>query len=727
MSSPPQWGTPGTPCFSEVGSDWTPSKHPNAERRSSDGVFRKPHEKRARKIFAFGDVTKEGIPLPSDPTKPHTCLKLEQIYAIAQQGDRSVMRDYQELFITTGINSYETKAEYAWIYLIPNELGELPITEERLNVLFPEWEMVLKLSQDLPLETPTKQTRINLLSPTLPERVDPEDLKSAEKDLFFRSVDTADVKNLSDAELRKEVWALRSQNWLLEREIAALTEEKQMASLRLQPDPFTSDYASPGLRISKRSSDTAFGITSSYDPGFYASSVPDLPPELDTMTIAERLTQLVDGAASGHGRYDVEMQESPLKRRESASQKSEDQASPLISSNNSVERELRDRVLESLTSLEALNRLVDHGYGDYTPQNVSFATPEVVLHMAYVIGIPLAPFGPRDRYPFRQVLWDEGQGYPPLDDEQPFVDSQLYQELLHAQQTGQLGSGLQDPAGLSGEPGNPEVVHPPIDPALILSSPKEPELQSDAGESPLAKQSSSTKKKSSEPVPMQDIYLKLGPKWMLIINDRRLANHPIRKFAEELNVIPRGNTRKWPHFKAQSDLPHRLQHLREDNRFDPEKKILSEEDVVLLLDFGPSVRSRFNVYFKRRDGYLEAKYRYLLDEIDEATGKFAMDTLQLYSLDPKMVSHYIMRHFPHISKIAGIRRMYRVSDASTVEFDVKEEEKDGERGEEEVGEEEGEEEEGEEEEGEDDEDEGEDDEEDEEGEREDPEDEEYKQ
>lgn len=660
MSSPPQWVTPETPCYSEIESDWTPSKQPTTEKRLS-GAFRAPHEKRARKIIATGEVTKDGIPLPSDPTKPTTLLNLEEIYSIAQEGDRSVMRDYTELFITTGINSYETKAEYAWIYLRPNELGELPISEERLNVLFPEWEMVLKMSMEQPVQTtPSQTTRINLLSPTLPEPVVDEEADYMKKDVFYRSVETTETKNLSDADLRKEVWALRSQNWGLKQEVAVLREETQMAALRLQSDPFTSDDPLPGLRVGKRSPETAFGLPSSYDAGFASTSVPDLPPELDTMTIAERLFHI--------GRV-AETEESPMKRREITAQPDEDEARLVLPSIHRLNRAVRDRVLDSLTSLDDLTKLTDHGYGDYTPQNIAFASPELISHLASILGIPHSFADIDSRFTMeRPNPWNQAPGYPPLDD-QPYVDSQIYREMRYAQQKAEASASFQRHAAFSGEFRPPDMMLPSIDPALGLTPSRDPELPA----SSLEAEAPSTSAASTALAPIEDKNLKIGSKWITMLNDPRLANHPIRKYAEDLNNIPRGNTRKYSRLKNQIELPVRLQHLKKGNLFDPKEKVLSMEDLRLLITYGPSVRSLFQRYFKRRDGYLLDEYRYLLDEVDSETGKFKLHTLHIHSLDPKMIPHYLARHFPELNQSAANRAGGRVSGNSMRGVNVKEE------------------------------------------------------
>ncbi|KAJ5352034.1 hypothetical protein N7452_001008 [Penicillium brevicompactum] len=251
---------------------------------------------------------------------------------------------------------------------------------------------------------------------------------------------------------------------------------------------------------------------------------------------------------------------------------------------------------------------------------------------------------------------EPGTRLPPLDD-QPYVDSQIYREMRYAQQKAEASASFQRHAVFSGEFRPPDMMLPSIDPALGLTPSRDPELPA----SSLEAEAPSTSAASTALAPIEDKNLKIGSKWITMLNDPRLANHAIRKYAEDLNNIPRGNTRKYSRLKNQIELPVHLQHLKKGNLFDPKEKVLSMEDLRLLITYGPSVRSLFQRYFKRRDGYLLDEYRYLLDEVDSETGKFKLHTLHIHSLDPKMIPHYLARHFPELNQSAANRAAGRVS------------------------------------------------------------------
>ena len=426
MSSPSQWNTPETACWSEGDSNWTPSKRPRASRDQEN--FRIPHERRARKIVATGVVNEEGVPLPSDLSKPHTILTLEEIYAIAQAGDRSVMRDYTELFITTGINSYETKAEYAWIYLRPNEFGELPITEERLKVLFPEWKLVLKLSQEKSSDSPSNPgTRINLLSSPKPGKMDITD-----SDLFYRTVEPFEPnEEADDVDLRKEIWDLRSDNWRLQCEVSLLSEKNERTASKLnqaehdlnQVEKRINAFESPRLGRGKRTSDTAFAQSTGDEALADEDSLHGLRPGIERMSLADRLSKAIDDIANANGTYEDEEKSRQAKRRELLDQHHDRHGGPVRHGGCWIDKEARDAILASLTSQDDLSKLTLHGYGQFNPIPTSSPLPlaAVDLESHLISSMPSGLPNMDEHSQIRNSVWmPQMPEYPPLDD-QPYV------------------------------------------------------------------------------------------------------------------------------------------------------------------------------------------------------------------------------------------------------------------------------------------------------------------
>lgn len=643
LSSSPRWNIPDTPNYSDQELDWTPNRRTRAT-SGSFSAYRTPHEKRARRIATTGELDKKGRPLPSDPSKPNTLLTLEEIYAIAQQGDRSVMRDYTELFITTGINSYETKAEYAWIYLRPNDLGQLPLTEERMKVFFPEWEMVLKRSQPGAVRSSSPHTRINIPSPFKNEQPESLDTES-----YYRSVEPGDPNDLpNDTDLRKEVRELRSENWHLQREVALMREKNRISSFELhQAQSRILVYQSSGFSGEKRTSDTAFGQTGAYGTGSARRTMPQLSQEVGNLMLTSYPKAMAD-PCQGALHYNEDLQP---QQTESGifDQHNAQEGSPVREPGGCIDREVRAQILNSLTSADDLAKLTLHGHGHFTPHHASDISPFVLPELNH----PLEAANPFRSTPVYGLSHSEAAGlsaqlpeYPPLDD-QPRIDSQLFRELKSAQEK---CTPVQDPAHLVHH--DPMAINSLIDPSLAFSSPFGPSQEfstpvtthlstplSQESRTPLAVPNSTPSNISQESSPTHA--LRWNEKWMAALNDPRLADDPIRKFYEDLDRLPPNISKKFGNYKPQSELPAHLQHLNPTNPFSPHAKVLSEDDIRVLFDFGPSVRGRFEKYFKRRDGYVKPDYRYLLYDVEPETGKFRLPALQLYSLDPQTLPHYI--------------------------------------------------------------------------------------
>lgn len=642
LSSSPRWNIPDTPNYSDQELDWTP----NRRTRTTSGSFsayRRPHERRARRIATTGELDKKGRPLPSDPSKPNTLLTLEEIYAIAQQGDRSVMRDYTELFITTGINSYETKAEYAWIYLRPNDLGQLPLTEERMKVFFPEWEMVLKRSQPGAVRSSSSHTRINIPNPFKNEQPEPLDTES-----YYRSVEPGDPSDVpNDTDLRKEVRELRSENWHLRREVCLMREKSRISSLELhQAQSRILVYQSSALADEKRTFDTAFGQTGSYGTGPVRMTMPHLSQEVGNLMLTSYPKAMNDQCKRDlHFNPDLQQQQTD---RGIFDQQNAKEGNPVKEPSGCIDREVRARILNSLTSADDLAKLTLHGNGQFTPHHAADVSPFVIPELNH----PLDTADPFRSTPVYGLSHSEGASlsaqlpeYPPLDD-QPRIDSQLFRELRSAQEK---CTPVQDPAPPAQY--DPMSINSLIDPSLSfsslfgpsqeLSTPVATHLSTPLSQKslPLAAENSPPSNVSQGTTPTHS--LRWNEKWMAALNDPRLANDPIRKFYEELDSHPPNISKKFGGYRPQSELPAHLQHLNPANPFAPHAKVLSEDDIRVLFDFGPSVRGRFERYFKRRDGYVKPDYRYLLYDVDAETGRFRLPALQLYSLDPQTLPHYI--------------------------------------------------------------------------------------
>jgi hypothetical protein len=74
--------------------------------------------------------------------KIQTTLTLKEIYNLAEDGDQARMKNHGEAFYLTSLFAYESKPEYAWIYLRRRPDGSYPISEARLRIIFPEYKLV---------------------------------------------------------------------------------------------------------------------------------------------------------------------------------------------------------------------------------------------------------------------------------------------------------------------------------------------------------------------------------------------------------------------------------------------------------------------------------------------------------------------------------------------------------------------------------------------------------
>ena len=229
------------------------------------------------------------------------------------------------------------------------------------------------------------------------------------------------------------------------------------------------------------------------------------------------------------------------------------------------------------------------------------------------------------------------------------MDSQLYKELGYVQQkTYELGASETtrieiDPSLFlpASDRCTPQEISPP--PTNEVATPEPQGLSS-----VLADALQANKKFVGGEVDN----LNLADKWIKALNDPKLSNDPIMKYYKELNNHPRGRLRKYLGFMNHSDLPDHLKILSEGSdglRLDSTDTGLTSLQIRELFDFAPGVRARFCRYFKRRDGYVKLNYQHLLDEVDPVTGDFRLPTLQICSLDPKMLTHYIRRHYPELA------------------------------------------------------------------------------
>jgi hypothetical protein len=74
--------------------------------------------------------------------KIQTTLTLKEIYNLAENGDQARMKNHGEAFYLKSQFAYESKPEYAWIYLRRRPDGSYPISEARLRIIFPEYKLV---------------------------------------------------------------------------------------------------------------------------------------------------------------------------------------------------------------------------------------------------------------------------------------------------------------------------------------------------------------------------------------------------------------------------------------------------------------------------------------------------------------------------------------------------------------------------------------------------------
>jgi hypothetical protein len=66
---------------------------------------------------------------------------------IAQIGLKKEMNEYGEVFLTTGIRSFQIRPEYAWVLFIVKQVdGEerFPLSRNRLARVSPKYEMVFR-------------------------------------------------------------------------------------------------------------------------------------------------------------------------------------------------------------------------------------------------------------------------------------------------------------------------------------------------------------------------------------------------------------------------------------------------------------------------------------------------------------------------------------------------------------------------------------------------------
>ena len=103
---------------------------------------RQPEPKRARNIPGIGTIDSQERPLPAMVNKLKTTLTLKEIYNLAENGDQAQMKNFGEVFYRTSQFAYESKPEYAWIYLRRRPDGSYPISAARLRIIFPEYKLV---------------------------------------------------------------------------------------------------------------------------------------------------------------------------------------------------------------------------------------------------------------------------------------------------------------------------------------------------------------------------------------------------------------------------------------------------------------------------------------------------------------------------------------------------------------------------------------------------------
>ena len=664
MPSPAQWATSSASGFSEREPDLT-ARQRALVMSGSELKYRTPQYKRAKLITATGDVDAEGRPLPSDHSKPKTFLTLTEIYAIAQKGDRSVMREYPELFITTGTNAFETKAEYAWVYLRANDQGHLPITEDRLKALFPEWDMVLNPGKESPLAS-RQSNRITRSFKQEPsdsvEGLTGHNSPIADGSYPYSAVGPDEMGDtMSSAELQREVWKLRNENWHLQREVCLLRDDRRKSLSELQQSqPLSNkgmrDFINtsnaftglPGPAVGKRTSEMAFGEAGGYSLGPGGRPIPNLNPEIEQKSFGMHHSYAREDPYCGNWGYKEQSRQMQMQRRGIFDQQEEIGNGPLPQVSRCIPEQVRSRVLNSLSSEDDLTKLTLHGYGQFAacflPNAQPFATSSTFTNNVNMDN-PFVSTGE----PFRaqEANWGaELPEYPELGD-QIRVDSQLLHELQSSNAKEDLA--VKAPAPHITKPESTESIDALIDPLFATLS-SQPEPSQDMS-SLMTKQSSQTDSslvqaalEGPSPEDSQNNpttgSLKTSRKCLAVLNDPQLADDPIRKFHEELDSFPPGIPKKYGSFKVQSQLPDHLLHHR------PDQRTVSDEDLRSLLDFGPSVRGLFAKYFRVRDGYIKPEYRHLLDEVDPMTGEFRLPALQIYSLDPQMVPHYINRHYP---------------------------------------------------------------------------------
>jgi hypothetical protein len=648
----------------------------------SDQKYRKPQHKRAKLVTATGEVDAEGRPLPSDPTKPKTLLTLEEIYAIAREGDRIVMRDYGELFITTGTNAFETKSEYAWIYLRRNDSGQLPISEGRLKALFPEWDLVLNPREDNPLASHQSESMAGSL------KIEEDEFVSGRRGLNSSVVDrrldgimeTRGTR--SSAELRKQVLDLRNENEDLQREVRFLRNENRQKLSELQrvwsqSHMFT---GSPEHASGKRTSEMAFGHAGGYALGFSERTLPNLHSSYERTSSATHQSNLTDEPYHGNWGYGEQSPHGQMKRMEIFDQQKDMGNGPFNQVSRCIPEEARSRILSSLSSEDDMDKLKLHGYGHFKPYRIqnapSFGAGSFLINDMSMDNPFLSTEAHR---PFQVQGVNLGAllpEYPPLDD-QFDADSQLLLELQSSQAN--ESCVVKAPTSSLTKPRSTESTDALIDPLFselssqpefsqelismmnIHSSPTEPSPMQAKLESPSPEGSPDNQSKGG---------FKLSRRSIAAMKHPKLANDPICKFVEDLDSLPPGLPKKYGNFKVQRDLPAHLQQPQ------PDQQTLTDEDLRLLLDFGPTVRGLFAKYFRRRDGFIKPQYRYLLDEVDPVTGGFKLPALQIYSIDPQMVPHYINRHYPEFRlRESPLRRRGQVASSELKAEEAEEVEK----------------------------------------------------
>jgi hypothetical protein len=690
-SATSQWATPSISGGVTREPDLTASQR--ALVMSGSGrKYRMALNKRAKLISANGEVDDEGRPLPADPTKPKTSLTLPEIYAIAQEGDRSVMRECGELFITTGTYAFETKTEYAWIYLRRDEEGGLPVTEERLKALFPEWELVLNPTEESPLvsqstqimESPYKQEQ----SDSLEQRRD-RGSPIGNGNYHYLAVSPYEIRDdPRSLELHRELMQLRYDNWHLQTEINWLRDEKRRSSSvfeQAEPRRYFSmgDLANPsddftelsGITPNKRSSEVAFGqggdFMSSYVPG--SRGVLNLNPELERLHLASHQSNAMADPYQGDWVYDEQLQTRQRKRSGNFGRLADEGNAHFDQVSRCIPEEARSQVLSSLSSEDDLTKIKLHSYGQFAPYVIPNAPPSVASSACRDNANIENPFTlTHAREPLHGHDMNRIAGlpeYPPLDD-QFEVDTQLFRELRSSQSDENLALNASTsslpklPPWLRSAKPMDALVDPLFEP---ISSQSEPwqnssslaNMQSSPTNSSLIQGATGGASAGEAESAPSGGSLKISRKCLAALNDPRLANDPIRKWHEEIDSMPVGIPKKYGQFKVQSELPDHLQCTK------PNQVILNDKELYDMLDFGPSVRGLFGKYFRLRDGYLKPEFRYLLDEVDPATGNFRLPALQIYSLDPQMVPHYINRHYPGYKLRSTVRRQHPKRQHST--------------------------------------------------------------